>query len=404
MQLISNSIEIGKTISQLIKKYKKYYILTAWASGNNSVFDLLLKNQSNIKQMIVGTQFYQTNPNFMEHFIDSNKVKFMIDTQKGIYHPKVYLFENSKNNWECLIGSANFTKSALNFNNEIMINFNQNDLNSKQILLDLKEQINGYWKISKSIDNDYFNRYKNLFQKYKPILNKIDNKFTDKKSEKSILNSKILTLNWKEYFNEIQKDTFHSFDERLNLLETANHYFNTYCSFKEMNDEIRKEIAGIKKFNPDKSKEKFDWAWFGSMAGAGYFKQNINQNNEYISKALDYIPLNDKVSYQNYSDFIDNFKKAFLSGGDGVATATRLLSMKRPDIFICLDNQNKKNLCKDFGIKQSLSYEEYWTEIIARIQDSIWWQSEKPKNEIELKAWNGRVAMLDVIFYEEKNV
>ncbi|HFS66940.1 MAG TPA: NgoFVII family restriction endonuclease [Flavobacteriia bacterium] len=404
MQLIFNSIEIGKTLSQLIKKYKKYYILTAWASGNNSVFDLLLKNQSNIEQMIVGTQFYQTNPNFMEHFINSNKVKFMIDTQKGVYHPKVYLFENSENDWECLIGSANFTKSALSFNNEIMINFNQNDSNSKQILLDLKEQINNYWKISKSIDNDYFNRYKNLFQKYKPILNKIDNKFTDKKSEKSILNSKILTLNWEEYFNEIQKDTFHSFDERLNLLETANHYFNTYCSFEEMNDEKRKEIAGIKKFNPDKSKEKFDWAWFGSMAGAGYFKQNINQNNKYISKALDYIPLNDKVSYQNYLDFIDNFKKAFLSGGDGVATATRLLSMKRPDVFICLDNQNKKNLCKDFGIKQSLNYEEYWTEIIARIQDSIWWQSEKPKNEIELKAWNGRVAMLDVIFYEEKNV
>ena len=400
MQLISNPDKIRERLSQLINKYKKYYILTAWASGDNSIFDLLLKKENHIEKMIVGTQFYQTNPNFMKYFVDSNRVKFMIDIEKGVYHPKVYLFENNENDWECLIGSANFTKSALSFNKEIMVNFNQGDLNAKQMFLDLKEEINNYWEISKSIDSDYFNRYNNLFQKYKPMFNRIDNKFTDKKSKKSILNSKILTLNWKEYFNEIQKDNLHSFDERLNLLEIANQYFNVHSSFKEMNDKQRKEIAGIKRTNPDKDKEKFDWVWFGSMIGAGYFKKTINENNKYISKSLDCIPLNNKVSYQNYLDFIYNFKKAFLSGGDGVATATRLLAMKRPDVFICLDSQNKKNLCKDFGIKQSLNYEEYWTEIIARIQDSIWWQSEKPKNSLELKAWNARVAMLDVIFYE----
>jgi len=401
MQLISEPREIGKILKQLIEKYKKYYILTAWASGNNSTFEKLLKNQDNIEQMIVGTQFYQTNPNFMEYFIDSNKVKFVTDKQKGVYHPKVYLFENSKNDWECLLGSANFTKSALSSNSEVMIKFNQDDTDSEQIVLDLKEQINNYWEISKTIDHHYFNKYKNLFQKYKPILNKIDNEFTDKKSKKSILNSKILTLNWEEYFNEIQKDIFHSFNERLKLLETANGYFKTHSAFKEMDDERRKQIAGTRKFNRDKSKVNFDWAWFGSMAGAGFFKQQINQNNENISKALDYIPLNGSVSEQNYLDFIDSFKKAFSSGGDGIATATRLLSMKRPDVFICLDNQNKKNLCEDFGIKQSVTYEEYWTEIIARIQDSIWWQSEKPKNTKESKAWHGRVAMLDVIIYEE---
>ena len=141
------------------------------------------------------------------------------------------------------------------------------------------------------------------------------------------------------------------------------------------------------------------------MAGAGYFKQKINENNIYISNALEYIPLNGKITYENYQSFITNFKKAFENtGGDGLATATRLLSIKRPDFFICLDNQNKEKLCNDFGIKKSLNYEEYWTEVIQRIHDSLWWNSEKPINENELKAWNGRVAMLDVIFYEEKNV
>jgi hypothetical protein len=121
----------------------------------------------------------------------------------------------------------------------------------------------------------------------------------------------------------------------------------------------------------------------------------------HISNALDCIPLNGEVSYQNYKDYIDNFRKAF--DGDCekcIGTATRLLAMKRPDVFICLDSKNQKDLCEDFGINKLKSYEEYWNEIIVRIQYSDWWKSEKPKNKTGLKAWNGRVAMLDVICYE----
>ena len=388
----------------MIEKYKKYYILTAWASGEHLAFENLVKNKNKIQQMVVGIQFYQTNPNFIEKFINSTKVKFMLEPQEGIYHPKVYLFENNENDWQCLIGSANFTKSALSVNDEIMINFNQNDNESKEIYFQLKKEINRYWEKAKIVDENYFDRYINLFQKSKKVLNKLENKYTEKRSKKSILQSKILTMNWDEYFSAIKQDNFHSFDERLKLLETARTNFEEYKSFKDMDYEMRKQIAGIKRYIPTKSKEKFDWAWFGSMAGAGYFKQKIHENNINISNALDCIPLYGDVSSLNYYDYIENFKKAFnLTGGDGIATATRLLAIKRPDYFICLDNQNKRNLCIDFGIKQSISYEEYWTEVIERIQDSLWWQANQPTNEKELQAWRGRVAMLDVIFYEEKN-
>jgi HKD family nuclease len=397
MQLISNSEKIGKKLSQCIEKYQEYYILTAWASGNNDTFKALLENKSNIKKMVVGTQFYQTNPNFIKSFINSEKVKFMLDNkQQGIYHPKVYLFENNKNDWECLVGSANFTKSALSVNNEIMINFNQDDENSKQMLADLKKQINIYWERSEVMNGDYFDKYKILFKKCKSILNKIDNKFTDEESKKSIIDSKMLALNWENYFNSIQDDEnqeykYHTFDGRLEILETANEYFKEYGFFEKMDKDKRKQIAGT-------VGENDNWAWFGRMSANGAFHNRIIENNKHISNALDCIPLNGEVSYQNYTDYIDNFRKT--GAVNAIGTATRLLAMKRPDVFICLDGKNQKDLCEDFGINKLKSYEEYWNEIIVRIQYSDWWKSEKPKNKTELKAWNGRAAMLDAIYYE----
>jgi len=139
------------------------------------------------------------------------------------------------------------------------------------------------------------------------------------------------------------------------------------------------------------------------MKALGKFQNRIKNNNIDISQALDAIPFQDSVHKSHYLDFVRFFQKAFPDGGAGVAIASRLLTMKRPDYFVCLDKKNRPKLCEEFGIaKKSVSFEEYWDDIIERILDSVWWSSEKPSEGIELQAWQGRSAMLDVIFYEEK--
>jgi hypothetical protein len=117
---------------------------------------------------------------------------------------------------------------------------------------------------------------------------------------------------------------------------------------------------------------------------------------------LDCIPFDGTVTRAQYESYIAEFIKAFPDGKDGVGTATRLLSMKRPDQFLCVDSANKKKLARDIGIKYAsqLNYERYWDEVIERIMDAPWWQSYPPKPETELRAWTGRAAMLDAIFYE----
>jgi hypothetical protein len=47
-----------------------------------------------------------------------------------------------------------------------------------------------------------------------------------------------------------------------------------------------------------------------------------------------------------------------------------------------------------------MTYDRYWEEIIARIQDAVWWNSPKPKDERQGEVWNGRAAFMDALFYE----
>jgi hypothetical protein len=76
--------------------------------------------------------------------------------------------------------------------------------------------------------------------------------------------------------------------------------------------------------------------------------------------------------------------------------------MKRPDMFVCLDSKNRSGLCKAFGIAQSgMSYARYWSEVIDRVRDAVWWNAPRPSGSEEEEIWLGRTALLDALYYEE---
>ena len=136
--------------------------------------------------------------------------------------------------------------------------------------------------------------------------------------------------------------------------------------------------------------------------GVGYFQQAINNNNEHLSNALEKIPLTGEVSKAQFDAFIEEYLKAFPNGRHGIGTSSRLLALKRPDYFICVDSKNRDKLTEKFDIRKSgLNYDRYWYEIVGRLIDTHWWKSAPPSDPIELEAWQGRAAMLDALFYEE---
>ncbi|MDM8526798.1 hypothetical protein QUF58_01190 [Anaerolineales bacterium HSG24] len=251
--------------------------------------------------------------------------------------------------------------------------------------------IEQYWEQGKYLTTDDLVSYRNVWKRKQKSLNKISGQYgTSGRVKKSPMNVSVFKMSWQAFFQRTKNDSEHTLKGRLKVLNTAKNLFESYIHFKNMDIDTRRGIAG---FGPE---EEVHWHWFGSTTAAGNFKHAVIENDEHISLALDQIPLQGDVTENHYLAYVKEFEH--IKGG-GVATATRLLALKRPDYFICLNNQNKNGLCTAFEIPKHVTLSNYWEVVIERIIDSVWWSSKEPTNVTELAVWKYRAAFLDVLFY-----
>lgn len=396
MKLIISSIELQKEFTRLSNQYGKYYWNTAWAGIESKNFKTLVLNRNKIEKIIVGIHFYQTHPDFILEFLNDKNVKYIMQP-KGTFHPKLYLFFNSKDSWELIIGSSNFTKAGFENNTEANILITSEDENATDTLKSAFKLINQSWQESTRFNSEELAKYKILWKNLKPKIKSLSGfNENDSKEIKPIHQVAIVSLTWEEYYKKVSNEDF--FESRLKALKIIRNLFNLVSHFKDIDEEDRKLIAGI----PNKSivGKNIDWGIFGSMKGAGVFKKKIINNDENISKALDQIPITGQITRFHYDNYIKYFTKAF--SGNYIATSTRLLAMKRPDVFYCLTSKNQKDFCKDFGIPySSINYNTYWENIIEVIRISEWYLNPKFTTQKGERVSNARVAFLDALYYEE---
>jgi hypothetical protein len=202
-------------------------------------------------------------------------------------------------------------------------------------------------------------------------------------------------MTWKAFVARVRNDRYKSVKDRLSLLAKARQLFEKTDHVSSLNGEERKLIAGLPNTIHDES------GWFGSMVGNGLFRKRIAENDARISRALDHIPLLGQLTRAHFDAFIGEYQEIF--DGVFVATATRLLALKRPDTFVCFDSMNRRELCKAFSIPQAgMDYNRYWDEIVERIQDSEWWLHPKPATKLEKEISAARAAFLDSLYYDHE--
>jgi hypothetical protein len=204
----------------------------------------------------------------------------------------------------------------------------------------------------------------------------------------------VTSLSWRNYFAQVTTELYPPdyplMQERLQVIREIRELFSHNVHFRDLDYLGRRKIAGlVKSANPN-------FLLFGSMLWVGKFKQAIKENNEQISLALDEIPLEGNINRKQYQQFTDRFLNAFERSG--MALASRLLAMKRPDMFVCINNQNRDALFHAFGVSSSRDANSYW-DLIEKIRACTWWQAPAPQAGEELEVWRARAAFLDALFY-----
>lgn len=409
MQLLVTPADINDNLVRLIATCSSCQIAVAWASTATKAFDLLRAHHDKIKRMVVGTHFYQTDPTFMETFTQNPNVKFVRSTN-GVFHPKLYFFSHPDNSWECVIGSPNFTAGGLGKNEEVACLLTNSDDGASNASIAIMSALDRYWEMSTYMTATQLEAYQQAWRRKRLTLRNLSGEFgepNDGDSDNGVhpLNVGILQMSWGTFFSKVKSERIAaigpSMDARLKVVQAAMELFEEHKRFDKVPLEGRKKIAGLLKTRES------DYRLFGSMAMTRQFKAAVNSEDERLSglsRALEAIPFAGGVARDDYLEYISRFSDSFPEGGAGLATATRLLAMKRPDTFVCVDRKNEAAICKSFRIKmkRKQKYEQYWDSIIERIrQEAVWWSSPKPHEHLEQLVWQARTAFLDSHFYTE---
>jgi HKD family nuclease len=401
-QLLTGTTELAKVFSIWSRKAKHIRIVTAWATMDCAVYDSLEKARSKISTMVVGLDFHSTSPLFLENFWSNVRVGEVIGP--GTFHPKLYLFENGGQSC-CIIGSSNFTSGGFGDNTElnICIEGKTSDRFFRQVTRFVDQQEKSSDRINSAVFHEYQTRYK----EYRSARQRLA-KFSASKKAKARAKAKLsreaggeeppdqLNKTWPEFANLIlapkrKERVIRNKPDEPGYLETAEQcqsLFALHGYLSNMGIDERQFVGGTS------SKA----GWFGSMKGRGFFKQCLNDNPKSLDAALNHVPLKGAVSKRQFDAFADKYQW----NGAAPGTASRLLAMKRPDLFICINSKNRAKIAAAFGVSASSlrRFEGYW-ELMQRVWSCPWSKAPPPSGELHRRVWRARVALLDSLYYVE---
>lgn len=371
----------------------------AWADPG-PVADKLVENKHKFRSVTVGLDFCDTHPDFVDSL--RNVPNAYVFKRKGAcFHPKIYLFLKGRNA-EAIVGSANFTAGGLGKNVEACLHISC-DVGEAAITA-LLATVDFYAEHGQPVTPELAEAYRrqaeiaaNRPRPPSPVL-------PSEKAEFERIGSDFVKMDWPTFIDKARKDPDHHFETRMKLLRYLQTLFAREQSFNGLTASEWKAVAGI--VHPDAAAnsglEKHQIGWFGSMQGSGSFTNLIAARDSRIAKAVDCIPRRGPITRADYDRFCELFTSAFADAArtGRYPTATRLLAMKRPDVFVCVNAGNKGSLAEALHFAPStLSLGNYWERVIEPIRLAQWYNAPRPEGR-DAEAWDCRAALVDAIHYE----
>ncbi len=209
-----------------------------------------------------------------------------------------------------------------------------------------------------------------------------------------------LSASWENYYQTLsQLSKGYQLPNCLKLLNAADEILNQGKDLTTTTVQERNLIAGVSDNQLTKSLQ-FDHQLLGDMTSYASFKKVIKADAEGFAKVMKVIPSNGAIDGWHFMQFIDTYQQWFAANGfkqSPLYPATRLLSLKRPDQFVCLNEHSQSKLCDALDIKplKKQEFQRYWDNIITPIQKAKWFDSFLPMEAAEQPLHRVRFAMLE---------
>ena len=229
------------------------------------------------------------------------------------------------------------------------------------------------------------------------------------RQSKSELFKLAMEADWQEYYQLLTDLPIqYELSPSLQLLNVADQLMNQRnedgnTRFLDSTVFERYLIGGIEDSQTVKN-YRFSTQLLGSMHGFASFKKVLNQDPSGVDKLLRIIPANGAIDGWHFMQFVDAYHALFAENGfkqTHLFPATRLLTMKRPDYFIALNQQSSDTICELLDIKplKKQDFQRYLDEIILPFKQTIWFKAEQP-SATHLPIYRARMALFERLICE----
>lgn len=396
IELLSNPKKATSRLTRLVADCNAMSWAVAWAT-DNPVTKAAQASGDKFRHLVVGTNQFITAPSVIQHFMAHSTFRVQLPSA-NLFHPKVYCFDMGSH-LAVITGSHNLTGRAFSVNTEASVLMTGAPCDPH--LLSFFSFVEKHWLTGSKVNTDWLYGYKANHERSKRLRTEAERWVDVKPSRAKNGLPGVQDMDWARYMKEVTRAKIHEVEGRLLILEKAKKILHGR-RFDELDDSDQKRIAGTRGKVLNKE-GKLDWGWFGTMGASPSFATTVIENHSKLAAAMEAIPAEGGVKYEDYERFVELFMDAFdtrLRAGGGIGTGTRLLAMKRPDQFVGLNKANMAGVCAHFGQPVTTTkLNNYWQRIIEPMRLSSWWRIKEPSRGLERRIWRCRAAMLDAIHY-----
>lgn len=337
-----------------------------------------------IRRAVIGVEFAQTEPWVLRALHDG--IRLRIGQGDGTFHPKLYLGFKGKRA-RAIVGSANLTCAAFSSNVElgVLMEGAADEAQFKALSAFHKAQ----WSAGMRIDEAWLIAYERTYatRPRPPAIPRVKLQITSVDS---------LRMSWDGYYDVLLKQenrlpfirVFQDYPSYSVELDRTQAVFHRHARFADASPDERRLLMGL----PGASS-----GLIGSMGPARYAKQLVKHSPGEIGRHLDRIPLAGEVPLSLAGSVVQGLTEIH---GVKLGVATRLLAVKRPDLFVSINNGSNPQLAVLLDRKQVTTAKHY-VQLLELVWQLDWHRSPPPQDPAQFKAWQRRAALLDSVLYEK---